>query len=84
MFHAINAHLARLARRTQSRLAIPFEYATWHGWQTQQTAPGTWQFRDPRFAQPSPVRTTLAGSPPASRTWAQDAIGVIPSERRTS
>lgn len=84
MFHAINARLARLARRIRSRLAIPFEYATWHGWQTQQTGPRTWRFRDPRFGQLSLARTTSTGSPPASRTWAQDAIGVTPSERRAS
>jgi hypothetical protein len=84
MFHAINARLARLARRTRSRLAIPFEYATWYGWQTRRVRPGTWQFRDPRFGQLSPVRTTSTGSPPGSRTWAQDAIEVIPRERRAS
>jgi hypothetical protein len=49
MFHAISARLARLARRPRSRLAIPFEYAAWHGWQTRKVRPGTWAFRDPRF-----------------------------------
>ena len=84
MFHAINARLARLAWRIRSRLAISFEYATWYGWQTKQIRPGTWQFRDPRFSQLTPARTTPTGSTPASRTWAQDAIEVIPRERRAS
>jgi hypothetical protein len=74
MFHAINARLARLARRIRSRLAIPFEYATWYGWQTKQIRPGTWQFRDPRFGQLTLARTMPTGSTPAFRTWAQDAI----------
>ena len=74
MFHAISARLARLARRIASRLAIPFEYATWHGWQTREIRPGTWRFRDPRFDQPTAARATPTGSTPASRTWAQDAI----------
>ena len=69
MFHAISARLARLARRIRSRLAVPFEYATWYGWQAQRIRPGTWQFRDPRFGQLAIARNT-----PAVRTWAQDAI----------
>ena len=61
MFHAISARLARLAWRIRSRLAISFEYATWYGWQTQQIRPGTCQFRDPRFGQLTPARTTPTG-----------------------
>jgi hypothetical protein len=74
MFHAISARLTRLARRTRPRLAICFEYATWHGWQTQRIRLGTWQFRDRRFGQRVAAHTTPAGSTSASRTWAQDAI----------
>jgi hypothetical protein len=69
MFHAINARLARLARRITARQALPFEYATWHGWDTRNLGRGTWEFRDPRFAQ------LAHGAPaPAPRTWAQEAI----------
>jgi hypothetical protein len=67
MFHAISARLGRLTRRTRSRLATPFDYATWYGWQVQRIRPGTWQFRDPRFGQ-----TSTKPAPP--RSWAYAAI----------
>jgi hypothetical protein len=51
MFHAINARLARLARRTQARLAHDRELATWYGWQIQKVGLGKYQYRDPRFDQ---------------------------------
>ncbi len=74
MTHAISDTWARLARRITSRLAIPSEYATWHGWETRRIRPGTTQFRDPRFGQPA-ARTTQAPEPtPLARTWAQGAI----------
>jgi hypothetical protein len=49
MAHVISARLARLAGRINARLAIPFLYAVWHGWQARHVRPGTWNFRDPRF-----------------------------------
>jgi hypothetical protein len=74
MFHAISAGLARLARRINARLAIPFEYAAWHGWQVTQISRQTWRFRDPRFAQLAAVRAARALTPQSSPTWAQDAF----------
>jgi hypothetical protein len=66
MFHAISACLGRLARRTRSRLATPFDYATWYGWQTKHIRAGTWQFRDPRFGKPATTAPV--------RSWSQVAI----------
>jgi len=74
MVYAISARLARLARRTRSRLATPFEYAAWHGWQTRQVSPGSWEFRDPRFGQRIAAHLTAAGEVPARHPWAQAAI----------
>jgi hypothetical protein len=74
MFHAISAGRARLARRINARLAIPFEYAAWHGWQVTQVTGRTHRFRDPRFGQLAAVRAGSALTPQDSRTWAQDAL----------
>jgi hypothetical protein len=71
MFHVINAGLARLARRTASRLARDHELAAWHGWEARRTGWGRWVYRDPRFNQLAATRTTPAIT--ASRTWAQAA-----------
>jgi hypothetical protein len=51
MFHAINARLARLARRTLARLGPDRELATRYGWQIQKVGFGKYQYRDPRFNQ---------------------------------
>jgi len=74
MFHVISARLARLARRTEARLAIPDEYAAWHGWEARRVRPGVTEYRDPRFTQLANARTVQAGNPPAARTWAQAEI----------
>jgi hypothetical protein len=74
MFHAINARLARLARRTWSRLAIPFEYGIWHVRQIRQDGPETWRFWDSRFGPPTATCTTFTGGTPTPRAWAQDAL----------
>ncbi len=71
MFHGISAGLARLVRRFADRQALPFEYAAWHGWETQQVGRGTYQFRDPRFGQLAATRTADTAS---GRTWAQAAM----------
>jgi hypothetical protein len=71
MFHAISAAWARLARRITARQALPFEYATWYGWQTRRLSRSRWQFRDPRFGQLATERTTSVRAP---HTWAQAAI----------
>ena len=65
-----NFGLTRLARRIADRQKLPFEYATWHGWETLRIRRGTWQFRDPRFSQP---RATPTAPPVSGRTWAQAA-----------
>ena len=50
MFHAINAWLARQARRARDhRLARDNAIAAANGWQVQRIAPGTYRYRDPRF-----------------------------------
>jgi hypothetical protein len=74
MFHVISAGLDRLARRINARLAIPFEYAAWHGWEVTRLSRGTWQFRDPRFGQLAAVRAASTLVPEDSRSWAQDAM----------
>jgi hypothetical protein len=74
MFHVSSARLARLARRMQARLAIPDEYATWHGWEARQVRPRVTEYRDPRFTQLAAAHTAHAGNPPAAHTWAQAEI----------
>jgi hypothetical protein len=50
MFHAINARLARQARRIQEiGLAHDNTAALAQGWQAREIKPGTWRYRDPRF-----------------------------------
>ena len=50
MFQVITARLACLARRVQDyRLARDLDVAAANGWQVRRVAPGTYQFRDPRF-----------------------------------
>jgi hypothetical protein len=50
MFQAISARLARLAARARDRrLTREQQIAAAHGWQLRRVAPGTYQFRDPRF-----------------------------------
>jgi len=50
MFHAINAWLARLARRVHdTRLARDNQIAAANHWQVQCTATSTRRYRDPRF-----------------------------------
>jgi hypothetical protein len=50
MFQAISARLARLAQRARDRRLIrEQQIAVAHGWQLRRVAPGTYQFRDPRF-----------------------------------
>ena len=51
MFHAINAWLARLARRIHdARLTRDNQIAAANGWQIQRvSATGTYSYRDPRF-----------------------------------
>jgi hypothetical protein len=51
MFHAINARLARLARRALARFGPDLELATRYGWQIQKAGFGTYRYRDPRFDQ---------------------------------
>ncbi len=51
MFHAINALLARLARRIQARLARNRELAISYRWQVRKIRFGTYEYRDPRFDQ---------------------------------
>ena len=74
MFHAISAGPARLARRINARLAIPFEYAAWHGWEVTQVSGRTYEFRDPRFGQLAAVRAASTLTPQDSRSWARDAV----------
>jgi hypothetical protein len=74
MFHAISAGRDRLARRIDARLAIPFEYAAWHGWQVTHVTDRIHRFRDPRFAQLAAVRAGSALTPQDSRTWTQDTL----------
>lgn len=74
MFHAISAGRARLARRINARLAIPFEYAAWHGWQVTQVSGRTHRFRDPRFVQLAAVRVGSVLTAENARTWAQDTV----------
>jgi hypothetical protein len=50
MFQAISARLARLAQRARDRrLTREQQIAAAYGWQLRRVAPGTYQFRDPRF-----------------------------------
>jgi hypothetical protein len=50
MFQAISARLIRLAQRARDRrLTQEQQIAAAHGWQLRRVAPGTCQFRDPRF-----------------------------------
>ncbi len=50
MFHAINAWLARLARRVyDARLAHDDQIAAASQWQVQRVATSTRRYRDPRF-----------------------------------
>jgi hypothetical protein len=50
MFQAISARLARLARSARDqRMIREQQIAAAHGWQLRRVAPGTCQFRDPRF-----------------------------------
>jgi hypothetical protein len=50
MFHAINARLARHARRILDLgLTRANARAFAHGWHAHQVKPGTWSYRDPRF-----------------------------------
>jgi len=50
MFHAINAWLARLARRVyDTRLARDNQIAAANQWQVHRTAASTRRYRDPRF-----------------------------------
>ncbi|HUK70636.1 MAG TPA: hypothetical protein VLW50_18075 [Streptosporangiaceae bacterium] len=63
MFHAINAWLARQARRARDyRLARDNAIAAANGWQVQRVAGGTYRYRDPCFAE----RHTT-GAAPAER-----------------
>ena len=51
MFHAINHWLARHARQICDHgIARDHAIAAQHGWQARQIRPGTWTYRDPRFA----------------------------------
>jgi hypothetical protein len=51
MFHAINRWLARHCRQIREHgIARDHATAQQHGWQTRQIRPGTWLYRDPRFA----------------------------------
>jgi hypothetical protein len=50
MFQAISARLVRLAHSARDRrLTREQQIAAAHGWQLRRVAPGTYQFRDPRF-----------------------------------
>ncbi len=52
MFHAINAWLARQARRARDhRLTRDNQIAAANGWQVQRAARGTYCYRDRRFGQ---------------------------------
>ena len=65
MFHAINARLARQARRIRDiGLARDNATAAAHGWQAHEIKPGTWRYRDPRFDHSPPASPGLGTSTP--------------------
>ena len=65
MFHAINAWLARQARRARDhRLARDNAVAAANGWQVQRVAPGTYRYRDPRFDERRAALAASAGRQP--------------------
>lgn len=51
MFHVTSIVLGCLARRARARQAADHHLATANGWQFEQVTPGTYRYRDPRFAQ---------------------------------
>jgi hypothetical protein len=71
MFHAIKAWLTRHLRQILDiGLALDNATAAVHGWQARQVRPGTWSYRDPRFAYFRFVRT----QPSTGCTWCDDKI----------
>lgn len=64
MFHAISSTLARLAARARDigPAHRDIQLATVNGWQVTRVAPGTYRYRDPRFAQ-----RAATGAPVMSR-----------------
>jgi len=70
MFQAISARLARLAARARDRRLIQEQQvAAAHGWQLCRVAPGTYQFRDPRFDR---LRERQHSASPASAGGGRD------------
>jgi hypothetical protein len=75
MLHANSAWPARHARQIRDTgLARDNTTAARHGWQAREITPGTWSYRDPRFASLAVIRAAQPHVSSTGPTWAQAAL----------